>query len=290
VTESRYKKLIPSFRGAVDTSSTPGGDWSPWSNIYGASGAAFQSPSPRRFMEIDVRLVSNSPDAAASLDHLAVNFTPPLARRAIGEITPQQALPGEMTEFTYYLRPEDTIGFDRLAVEATAPVHFIGVALNGAQLDTQSDTTGSGFVVQLPNRINQDESVRQRVDPGDASDLVESSTNVVSLPVSRALLANIEFNSRTITPNGDTINDELKVAIDLVNLLEPRPLRLRIYDLTGRSVYEHSLDSVAGQQEFNWNGTNNDGQRVVPGLYIMEINVQGDSGDESIQQIVSVAY
>jgi hypothetical protein len=28
----------------------------------------------------------------------------------------------------------------------------------------------------------------------------------------------------------------------------------------------------------------------VPGLYIMEINVQGDSGDESIQQIVSVAY
>ncbi|MFT5090040.1 MAG: hypothetical protein ACI906_003003 [Candidatus Latescibacterota bacterium] len=318
VTESRYKKLIPSFRGAVDTSSTPGGDWSPWSNIYGASGAAFQSPSPRRFMEIDVRLVSNSPDAAASLDYLAVNFTPPLARRAIGEITPQQALPGEMTEFTYYLRPEDTIGFDRLAVEATAPVHFVGVALNGAQLDAQSDTTGSGFVVQLPNRISQDqllelrfrssvflqstrfdvflqdsrqdESVRQRVDPGDANDLIESSTNVVSLPVSRALLANIEFNSRTITPNGDAINDELKIAIDLVNLLEPRPLRLRIYDLTGRSVYEHSLDSVAGQQEFNWNGTNNDGQRVVPGLYIMEINVQGDSGDESIQQIVSVAY
>ena len=116
VTESRYGKLIPSFRGAIDTSITPGGDWSPWSNIYSESGTAFKSPSPRRYMEIDVRLVSNSPDAAASLDYLAVNFTQPLARSAVGEITPQQAIPGEMTDFTYYLRPEDTIGFDRLAV------------------------------------------------------------------------------------------------------------------------------------------------------------------------------
>ena len=89
-------------------------------------------------------------------------------------------------------------------------------------LDAQSDTTGSGFIVHLPNRINsdqllelrfrssvflqstrfdvflqdsrQDASVRQRVDQGDASDLIESSTNVVSLPVSRALLTNIRLN------------------------------------------------------------------------------------------------
>lgn len=318
VTESRYGKLIPSFRGAIDTSITPGSDWSPWSNIYSESGAAFQSPSPRRYMEIDVRLVSNSPDAAASLDYLAVNFTQPLARSAVGEITPQQAIPGEMTDFTYYLRPEDTIGFDRLAVEATAPVHFVDIALEGTMLDAQSDTTGSGFIVHLPNRINsdqllelrfrssvflqstrfdvflqdsrQDASVRQRVDPGDASDLIESSTNVVSLPVSRALLTNIQLNSRTITPNGDAINDELLVTIDLVNVLEPRPLRLRLYDLAGRSVYEHSLDGVAGQQELRWDGTNDAGQRVAPGLYLAEINVHGDSGDESVQQIVSVAY
>jgi hypothetical protein len=262
--------------------------------------------------------VSNSPDAAASLDYLAVNFTQPLARSAVGEITPQQAIPGEMTDFTYYLRPEDTIGFDRLAVEATAPVHFVDVALDGTMLDAQSDTTGSGFIVHLPNRINsdqllelrfrssvflqstrfdvflqdsrQDASVRQRVDPGDASDLIESSTNVVSLPVSRALLTNIQLNSRTITPNGDAINDELRIKIDLVNVLEPRPLRLRLYDLAGRSVYEHSLDGVAGQQELRWDGTNDAGQRVAPGLYLAEINVHGDSGDESVQQIVSVAY
>ena len=215
VTQKRYDKLIPSFRGAIDTSITPGDDWSPWSNIYAASGDPFQSPSPRRYMEMDVHLVSNSPDVSATLDYLAVNYTQPLARRAVGEITPRQAMPGEETEFTYYLRPEDTVGFDRIAVESTSPARFVDVSLNGATLTAQADTTEAGFLVHLPNRIRRDEllelrftssvflqstrfdvflqdsrqdaSVRQRVDPGDASEAIESSTNVVSLPVSRSL-------------------------------------------------------------------------------------------------------
>ncbi len=318
VTESRYNKLIPSFRGAIDTSITPGGDWSPWSNIYSASGDPFQSPSPRRYMEMDVRLVSNSPDAAATLDYLAVNFTQPLARRAIGEITPQQAMPGEETEFTYYLRPEDTIGFDRIAVESTSPARFIDVALNGTLLAAESDTTESGFIVHLPNRINRDEllelrftssvflqstrfdvflqdsrqdaGVRQRVDPGDASALIESSTNVVSLPVSRALLANVQINAHAITPNGDDINDALRIDIDLVNVLEARPLSLHVYDLAGSAVYEHTLDGLAGQQTLHWDGVNQHGARVAPGLYLLKINVRGDAGDESLQQLISVAY
>ena len=33
-TQKRYDKLIPSFRGPIDTLLVPGGDWSPWSKIY----------------------------------------------------------------------------------------------------------------------------------------------------------------------------------------------------------------------------------------------------------------
>ena len=54
-------------------------------------------------MEIDVRMTSDSPDRAATLDFLAANFTEPLAGRVLGEIFPQQAQPGVLTEFTYYL-------------------------------------------------------------------------------------------------------------------------------------------------------------------------------------------
>lgn len=318
VTQKRYDKLIPSFRGAIDTSITPGDDWSPWSNIYAASGDPFQSPSPRRYMEMDVHLVSNSPDVSATLDYLAVNYTQPLARRAVGEITPRQAMPGEKTEFTYYLRPEDTVGFDRIAVESTSPARFVDVSLNGATLTAQADTTEAGFLVHLPNRIRRDEllelrftssvflqstrfdvflqdsrqdaSVRQRVDPGDASEAIESSTNVVSLPVSRSLLANVTLSARIITPNGDAVNDALEVDIDLVNVLEERPLSLQIYDLAGTLRYENVLDGLAGQQSLRWDGVDQYDQRVEPGMYLLRISVQGDAGEESLQHVISVAY
>ena len=318
VSERRYNKLIPSFKGPIDTTLAAGGDWSAWSRIYSFSGEAFLSPSPRRYLEIDVRMTSNSPAVGASLDHLAVNFTQPLADRALGEISPQQALPGVPTEFTYYLRPENAIGFDRLAVESAAPVHFVGVSRNGAALDAQLDTTASGFLVHLPNRIRtdqlielkfessvfrqstrfdvflqdsrQDESVRQRVDPGDANDQIESSTNIVSLPVSRELLANMSLSSKAITPNGDGINDGLRVKLDLVNVLAPRPLYLRLFDLAGRPVYDHSKDSHAGPQEIVWDGRDSRGERVAPGLYVLEVLVKGDAGDEQAQALISVAY
>ena len=318
VTERRYNKLIPSFKGPIDTTLAVGGDWSPWSRIYSFSGEGFLSPSPRRYLEIDVRMTSDSPAVGASLDHLAVNFTQPLASRVLGEISPQQALPGMLTEFTYYLRPENAIGFDRLAVESDAPVHFVDISRNGAALDVQMDTTASGFLVQLPNRIrtdqlielkfqssvfrqstrfdvflqdsNQDESVRQRVDPGDATDQIASNTNIVSLPVSQELFTNMSLSSKAITPNGDGINDELTLEIALVNVLAPRPLRLRLYDLAGRPVYDRSEDSRAGLYKLAWDGRDSHGDRVAPGLYVLEVLVEGDAGDEKTQALISVAY
>ncbi len=318
VTERKYNKLIPSFKGPIDTTLTAGGDWSAWSRIYSFSGEAFLSPSPRRYLEVDVRMTSDSPTVGASLDHLAVNFTQPLAGRVLGEISPQQTLPGVLTEFTYYLRPENASGFDRLAVESDTPVQFTSVAHNGTALDAQIDTTASGFLVHLPNRIRtdqlielkfassvfrqstrfdvflqdsgQDESVRQRVDPGDATDLVESSTNIVSLPISQELLANMSFSSKAITPNDDGVNDELTLEIALVNVLAPRPLRLRLYDLAGRPVYDRGEDSLAGHRKLIWDGRDSHGDRVAPGLYVLEVLVEGDAGDEKIQALISVAY
>ena len=49
VTERKYNKLIPSFKGPIDTTLAAGGDWSTWSRIYSFSGEAFLSPSPRRY-------------------------------------------------------------------------------------------------------------------------------------------------------------------------------------------------------------------------------------------------
>ena len=124
----------------------------------------------------------------------------------------------------------------------------------------------------------QDESVRQRVDPGDATDQIESNTNIVSLPISGELLANMSLSSKAITPNGDGINDELTLEIALVNVLAPRPLRLRLYDLTGHPVYDRSEDSRAGLRELVWDGRDSRGDWVAPGLYVLENPRRGRRG------------
>jgi hypothetical protein len=197
-------------------------------------------------------------------------------------------------------------------------VSFIGAALQGQEIEVESEATESGFRVTFPQAIRsnqlvelrfessvflqstrfdvflsdsrQGEDIRQRVDPGDASDAVESNRTVVSLPVSRSLLENVELNTAVFTPNGDGINDRLELSFDLVNVLEARPLRLRLFDLAGRLFYEQELEAVAGGQRFAWDGGDATGQRVSPGIYILELHVAGDAGDESVRRLISVAY
>ena len=52
-------------------------------------------------------------------------------------------------------------------------------------------------------------SVRQRVEPGDATDWVQSSTNAVYLPLDGALFVNVDFDTQCIMPNGDGVNETL---------------------------------------------------------------------------------
>ena len=73
-------------------------------------------------------------------------------------------------------------------------------------------------------------------------------------------------------------------------MLEERPLSLQIYDLAGTVRYENTLDGLAGQQSLRWEGIDQQGQRVEPGLYLLKVNVRGDAGEESLQHVISVAY
>ena len=321
VTEKRYGKLIPSFRGEIDTLITPGGDWSPWSKVYTESGEFFQSPSPRQYMELEVRLTSDDPTRGASIDWLGVNFTPPLAEQTLGEVYPLQADPGVKSEFTYFLRPLRARGrgFDRLLLQSSAPVQFVGVLVDDELVDVDSpEVNEEGFLVTLSDKVrsgqlvelrfgasvflqgtrfnlflqdtDQPDEIRQLVDAGDATDLVESSTNVVMLPVSQSLLNNLDTSTRVLTPNGDGVNDDLVAVFDLANVLVPRPLTFSVFDLSGRRVHNVDLDATAGRTEFSWDGRNDDGNLVPPGLYIVDITVSGDTGDRSSHQVVSVAY
>ena len=68
--------------------------------------------------------MSENPARAASLDYLEVEFHEPLADEVVGEIFPTAVLPGEATEFSYFMLPRRTSGFDQLMMAASAPMQF----------------------------------------------------------------------------------------------------------------------------------------------------------------------
>ena len=320
VTKRRYDKLIASFKGPIDTSRVIGGDWSAWSKLYAFSGQEFQSPSPRRYAQIQMRMVTADPAVALQLDALSIAFSDPLSQRAVSEIFPTQVLPGEETEFRFFLRPRETkaSGFDRLVVETPTPTRFIRALVNDAPLEVTDQSVEAGFAVTFPQPLRDNDLVelrfaaqvfqqstpfvlfiqdartedasRQRVDPGDATDQVASSTNVVGLPVARDLLLNVVFDAEVLTPNGDGINDVLAVRADVINILEPRPWHLRLYNLAGHALVERSQAVTAGTQDFTWDGRDQAGQLVPPGLYVLELHLDGDAHQQRVRRVVSVVY
>ena len=320
VTERKYNKLIPSFKGPIDTSQVIGGDWSAWSKLYAFSGQEFQSPSPRRYAQLQMRMVTADPAVALQLDELSITFSDPLSQRAVSEIFPTQVLPGEETEFRFFLRPRETkaSGFDRLVLETPTPTRFIRALVNDEPLEVTDQPVEAGFAVTFSQPLRDNDLVelrfaaqvfqqstpfvlfiqdartedvsRQRVDPGDATDQVASSTNVVGLPVARDLLLNVVFDTEVLTPNGDGINDALAVRADVINILEPRPWHLRLYDLAGHALVERLQTVTAGAQDFTWDGRDQAGQLVPPGLYVLELHLDGDAHQQRVRRVVSVVY
>ena len=320
VTERRYDKLIPSFKGRIDTALSPGANWSPWSKLYLQPGEPFASPSPRQYAELNIALVSEQPDVGAALDWLEIEFGDPVAQEVVGEIFPVEVQPGERTEFAYYIRPQQVAGrgFDHLEVESSAPIEFVEVLVEGEVVEATPTPTEGGLAIALaaPVKSRQlvelrfagtvfvdatrfdafiaqgsaDALLRQRVDAGDAYSEVVSSTNAVRLPVGARLLANVGMGPLALTPNGDGINDALMVEFDLVNVLAARWIGLRVFDLAGRLVWVREEEGEAGGRAWVWDGRGSWGAQVTPGLYVAELRVEGDEESYSRRRVVAVAY
>ena len=149
------------------------------------------------------------------------------------------------------------------------------------------------FLASVANSAQPDN--RQEVRPPDVDDdgdgefdRTDREALFVFLPntVSGGTIRNLVASSRVITPNGDAINDNLRITFDLFRTKVAAELRL--YNLAGRL-----LRVVSGQrgetQQLVWDGMVDD-RPAVPGIYVCRIEVSADAGQEAKTLLVSVAY
>ena len=94
-----------------------------------------------------------------------------------------------------------------------------------------------------------------------------------------------------ISPNGDGINDEGVFSSSIIRLVEATDVSLAIYDLSGRVVREvANTPRRAGSFEDPWDGRDQAGNLVAPGIYVARLTVM--TGQEGLSQVrvIHVVY
>ena len=90
---------------------------------------------------------------------------------------------------------------------------------------------------------------------------------------------------------GDGVNDRLAIDYELFLLPDPIPVALNIYDLQGRrrAPIEVGVQS-AGLQQLFWDGRDERGPVLAPGLYLLDIELAAEFKIIRNLRPVGVAY
>ena len=197
----------------------------------------------------------------------------------------------------------DEVRDDRFAIS------FPLIEEDGTVLEVEFDNGvlrfGTTFVGRAFNR-SVETTLGQGVVAGNAADLslsgfadsdrqpvgtpIEENLSV-AVPISKDLLANVAVNSPVFTPNGDGVNDRVLIQYDITNIARPSPVKVSIFDLSGRLVRAlvHS-EAISGRFAQLWDGRDDDGVYVPPGHYAFSVSLQAGTGQVRKIGVVGVAY
>jgi len=303
--------------------------WDFWSSAYDfvAGTGAMAATEPRRYVQFRADF-SATEEAGGALDYLefAVSI-PPVATEALAEIVPVAAEAGAPTAFTYKLRPRlrrEDLGFDSIEIDTPArPLGVQAVRLSGVPVAfsvTRLDDRGLGvrfervspqqtgellevdfraevfrYGTTFPGRVFDSQhpnEVHQPITPGDADGLVDSNTLTVALrDVAVRTIGALRVVPAAFSPNGDGANDRVELQADLLNLGQAVPVRLAVFELSGRRVRLVAGGTQAsGRLRLSWDGRNERGEPVPPGIYVLRLEVEADRGQAVAQSVVSVVY
>jgi len=296
--------------------------WSIWSPPYPAGFRTdIVSPAPRQYFQFRFEFQTSDILAAATVDSIAFEVSPALADSLLGEIWPQTAPIGQNTALTYTVRSLNSRGFDRLQIETLAPVDVVhSVQIDGNDVEWEKTDTADGVQISFPritgNRVlrvvfenialqfntvfagkvsnsERSDNLPQGITAGDAASdsLARGDDLSVTIRVGKELIHSLETAPIPFTPNGDGINDAVLITYDIVNLTGTTRVSVEVYDLTGRrvqAVYD-GLDS-SGRFQRAWDGTDASGNKLSPGIYLVRVTIDADSGTESKTQIVPLVY
>jgi hypothetical protein len=237
---------------------------------------------------------------------------------------------GEEVIFAYDVRAvisnADQNGFDALRIDTPTPARFVGLQMGDPLMPVEPDRVSAGdrsleviftsnkvtFNNNVPLRVlfegsavvfgtiftgtvwdTQSDILGQPVLEGDAN--FDVSTNSLRVALTQKsvgeIVRAIEFNPSVFTPNGDGINDHIAIKYTVIQISEPKPIEVAIYDLAGRLVRVLAdRDQPGGIYTEMWDGRSDADEAVPPGSYVVSLSVDSGIGNFRRVGVVGVAY
>ncbi len=326
LTLASYNKLQSGERAGI-THDTE--NWAFWGSAYdfARGSGTMVGDGPQRYVQLRADFTSMQA-ASSQLDYVqfAVSI-PPVASRALAEIVPISVSPGEVIAFTYKLRPNlanEDLGFDSIGIDTPSRARSVDqVRISGIPVAfTVAEHSERGFVVQIPRidvqrteelievdfqaevfkfgtvfsgRVFDSEKpqeVAQSITAGDADELEDSNRLSVDLArFGERTIRSLALAPPVFSPNGDGINDVVRIDYDLLNLVGAVVVRAEVYDLSGRSLGLVLSDRLAsGRFSAEWDGRDESGGLLPPGLYVLRLSVEADRGEDVRQALISIVY
>ena len=326
VTPRQYYAL--ERRDRVALGPEDGDNWSPWYTVE--NGQLAGAPLPRRYAQIEVQFAGRLFDTRRMRQLAFEYLVPPVADGLWAEVYPRLAEAERPASFRYGVRLKnqgDARGFDRLEVDTNVEVTAVReLKINGQPAAFEIDyIRESGFALRFPLIRENDAVLEFTFDlpifrfgttfssraynsqfptvphallPGDAvdfgpDDFGSLSGLFVAIPKKQLgkLVGEIAASGPLFTPNSDGINEQFSVSFNLLQLVEPAPVTLEIYDLSGRPVRQVCRRALGiGPSECAWDGKAESGILAAPGTYIWVLTVRADAFDEKHMGTVSLAY
>ena len=322
VTQAQYKKLRPTEKGSIQPDTE---NWSGWSAPYPATGKEpLIALAPAQYVQFRIDFQSFSPLFRSRIDSLSVEFSTPLfGREFIAELTPQYVTPGKKTAFTYAVRtilePEDG-GIDGLQVATPLPAEVKAVRINSNPVEYSEEVRADGFAVSFPqNRITEhatllevdfetevlvygtrftgrvfdterEGDIPQIIVPGDATPDIDTDDLLVKWDLDRSLLASVDISQHHLTPNGDGVNDAVEISYSLLQVIRSIQVSVEIFDLSGQRIWHQAAEQANGQYAVSWQGLDDAGQVVPPGLYVYQLVADADQGSNVYVGTLAVVY
>ncbi len=274
------------------------------------------------FARLDSLWIETSPILATRVVGEVARLDEPSPVRGVAEVNL-----GEMTDFVYEIKAQfgsAEPGFDALRIHTgSEKTEFKALAIDGVSVDPiRAELDGSAIVIELADRVTRARNpslqvqfaaevfdfartftgevynvgstdLPQPVEGGDASEAIGTNGLRVLASSSEApdLVQNLTFSSGAVTPNGDGINDELRITYSLYGLPQGVPVQIQVFSLDGRLVA--SIDKGlqdSGPQELSWDGRDASGNALPPGLYLLGIGIEAEKQSDLQIRPIGVVY